>query len=225
MGIGKWMVAGIGLAAIGSVLANGQNRSGSERDGEEPAYDVVLSEDAFELRKYAPMIVAEVTHTGSRRRASGASFRRLAAYIFAQDRPAGGERIAMTAPVIQERVDQEIVDQDQAIAMTAPVIQQETSDDQWRMRFVMPARFTMETLPKPPSDITLTQVPTRQVATVRFSGVARNNDWAVMEAMLIDWVAAQDLIAVGGIEYASYDSPMVPGRFRRNEVLIEVTPE
>jgi hypothetical protein len=34
------------------------------------------------------------------------------------------------------------------IAMTAPVTQQ-GSDNTWRVRFIMPSRYTMETLPKP----------------------------------------------------------------------------
>lgn len=220
MTIGKWAAAGIAIAAIGGVAASAQYRSGSERQSDQPAYEVIKAEDAFELRKYEPMIVAQVTHSGDRRRASGQSFRRLAAYIFAQDRPAGGERIAMTAPVIQERVNQ-----NEPIAMTSPVLQEETETGQWRMRFVMPSRFTMETLPKPPSDITLTEVAPRQMAAVRFSGFAREMDWAVMEEMLIDWVEANDLTPVGGVEYASYDAPRVPGPLRRNEVMIEVAAE
>ena len=216
MGIAKWIVAGVGLATVAAAGVYAQYR-----DTEEPAYEVVRSVDDFELRKYEPMIVAEVTHKGDRRRASGQSFRRLAAYIFAQDRPAGGERIAMTAPVLQKRV----VDQDEPIAMTAPVLQEELSDGQWRMRFVMPPRFTMETLPKPPSDISLTEVPSRTVAAVRFSGVARTSDLAVMEAMLSQWVESEGLTPLGEYEYAFYDAPMVPGPLRRNEVLIEVAAE
>ncbi len=223
----KWVTAGIALAAIGGAAVSAQYR---DRGGEEPAYEVVTSDDEFELRKYAPMIVAEVTHTGDRRRASGQSFRRLAAYIFAQDRPGretgeAGASIAMTAPVIQERVIQESVDQNQQIAMTAPVLQEETEAGAWRMRFVMPSRFTVETLPKPPSDITLTEVSSRRVAAVRFNGFASNGDWAVMEAMLLEWIAQQELTVVGGAEYASYDAPRVPGPLRRNEVMFEVAAE
>ncbi len=214
MTIGKWMIAGLGIAAVAGTVGYAQ------RGSEEPAYSIVLEQDDFELREYEPMIVAEVTHSGDRRRASGQSFRRLAAYIFAQDRPAGGERIAMTAPVIQSKIDQ-----DQPISMTAPVFTKETDEDEWRMRFVMPARFTMATLPKPPPDITITQLPARRVASVRFSGVARNADLVIMEAMLTDWVEAQNLTPVGGVEYAFYDAPMVPGPLRRNEVLIEVAAE
>ncbi|AWW75285.1 hypothetical protein CD351_12680 [Erythrobacter sp. KY5] len=217
MGVAKWVLAGAGVAAIAGVAAVAQYRG----DNEEPAYRSVLEDKNFELRQYEPMIVAEVTHMGDRRRASGASFRRLAAYIFAQDRPGGDrERIAMTAPVIHERIDQ-----DQPIAMTSPVLQDETATGEWRMRFVMPSRFTMETLPTPPSDIALTKVPARRVAAVRFNGNGSNADLAKMKAKLAAWVEDQNLTPVGDFEYAFYDAPMVPGPMRRNEVLIEVAAE
>ena len=216
MGFAKWLVAGLALAAAGGVALHAQYR-----ETEEPAYETVRSDKRFQLRDYAPMIVAEVTHRGERRRASGASFRRLAAYIFAQDRPDGArEPIAMTAPVIEERVDQ-----DQSIAMTAPVIQEETGSGEWRMRFVMPARFTMATLPTPPADITLVEVPARRVAAVRFSGYAGDAELADMEKKLAEWIVREGLRPVGEVEYAFYDAPMVPGRYRRNEVLIEVAAE
>lgn len=213
MKIGKWLLAGIGIAAIGAGVAYAQSRG-----TETPRHDVLFEDGAFELRQYAPMIVAEVTHTGDRRRASSASFRRLAAYIFAQDRPEGGEDIAMTAPVIQERTRA-----DEKIAMTAPVMQESTGADRWRMRFVMPARYTMKTLPTPPADIDLVEVPGRRVAAVRFSGNASETDLIVMEQMLIDWIEEQGLSQVGNPQYAFYDAPMVPGPLRRNEVMIQVS--
>ncbi|MEO1729972.1 MAG: heme-binding protein [Pseudomonadota bacterium] len=213
--IGIGLGAAIGITALASVTY-AQYRDSSE----EPAFTLVKQDESFELRDYEPMIVAEVTHSGDRRGASGRSFRRLAAYIFAQDRPEGGEKIAMTAPVIQERVDQ-----DQKIAMTAPVLQEETSTDTWRMRFVMPAKFTMETLPTPPADITLSEVPARRVAAVTFNGYGSPSDLARMEAFLSEWVGEQGLTPKGDFEYAFYDAPMVPGQLRRNEVMIEVVAE
>ncbi|MEL6486030.1 MAG: heme-binding protein [Pseudomonadota bacterium] len=219
MGWTKRLGIGLGVAVALGALASvsyAQYRDGSE----EPAFTIIASEEAFELRDYEPMIVAEVTHSGDRRSASGRSFRRLAAYIFAQDRPEGGEAIAMTAPVLQERVDQ-----DQTIAMTAPVLQEETQTDMWRMRFVMPAKFTMETLPTAPEDITLTKVPARRLAAVKFSGYGSASDLAQMEEFLSEWIAKQGLTPKGDFEYAFYDAPMVPGPMRRNEVLIEIVPE
>ena len=191
----RWIAAGTGLAAVGAAAAYAQYRQ-----TEQPEYAVVSADEDFELRDYPALVVAEVSHSGSRERASGASFRRLAAYIFAQDRPAGGDRIAMTSPVLQD----------------------ETRPGEWRMRFVMPSKYTLETLPPAPSDITLTQMPARRMAAVRFSGNGSGRDLALMEARLRDWITTQGMLPAGEAEYAFYNAPMVPGPLRRNEVLIPV---
>ncbi|GAA0768213.1 DNA gyrase inhibitor GyrI [Erythromicrobium ramosum] len=195
MNAGRWIAAGIGLAAVGAAAVYAQYRQ-----TEQPDFALVSADEDFELRDYPSLVVAEVSHSGSRERASGASFRRLAAYIFAQDRPAGGEKIAMTAPVLQD----------------------ETQPGEWRMRFVMPSKYTLETLPSAPADIALTQVPARRMAAIRFSGNGGGRDLALMEARLRDWMMAQGLMPAGEAEFAFYDAPMVPGPLRRNEVLIPV---
>ncbi len=191
----KWIAAGAGLAVVGAAAVYAQYRQ-----IEHPAYALVRADADFELRDYPPLVVAEVSNTGSRERASGASFNRLAAYIFAKDRPAGGDKIAMTAPVLQD----------------------ETKPGEWRMRFVMPSQYTLATLPPAPSDITLTEMPARRMAAVRFSGNGGASDLALMEARLRDWMMAQGLMPAGEAEFAFYDAPMVPGPLRRNEVLIPV---
>lgn len=191
----KWIAAGAGLAVVGAAAVYAQYRQ-----IENPAYALVRADADFELRDYPPLVVAEVSNTGSRERASGASFNRLAAYIFAKDRPAGGDKIAMTAPVLQD----------------------ETKPGEWRMRFVMPSQYTLATLPPAPSDITLTEMPARRMAAIRFSGNGGASDLALMEARLRDWMMAQGLMPAGEAEFAFYDAPMVPGPLRRNEVLIPV---
>ena len=195
MKAGRWIAAGLGLAAMGAAAVYAQYRN-----TEEPEFALVRAEGDFELRDYPALVVAEVTSSGDRQRASGASFRRLAAYIFAQDRPQGGE----------------------SIAMTAPVIQQETGAGAWRMRFVMPAKYTLASLPPAPADITLTEVPARRMAAVRFSGNGGSAELASREASLRRWMEAQGITAAGEAEFAFYDAPMVPGPLRRNEVLIPV---
>lgn len=195
MSLAKWIAAGIGLAVAGAAAVYAQYRQ-----TEQPDFALVRAEADFELRDYPALVVAEVSHSGSRERASGASFRRLAAYIFAQDRPAGGE----------------------AIAMTSPVIQDEIKPGEWRMRFVMPSKYTLDTLPPAPADITLTQTPARRMAAVRFSGNGGQRDLAQMEGRLRAWMAAEGLVPAGEAEFAFYDAPMVPGPLRRNEVLIPV---
>jgi DNA gyrase inhibitor GyrI len=195
MKAGRWIAAGLGLAAMGAAAVYAQYRN-----TEEPEFVAIRAEGDFELRDYPALVVAEVTSSGDRQRASGASFRRLAAYIFAQDRPQGGE----------------------SIAMTAPVIQQETGAGAWRMRFVMPSKYTLATLPPAPADITLTEVPARRMAAVRFSGNGGSAELASREATLRRWLEDQGIVPAGEAEFAFYDAPMVPGRLRRNEVLIPV---
>ncbi|GAA4041793.1 SOUL family heme-binding protein [Parerythrobacter jejuensis] len=204
------IAAGIGLAAIGGVAGLAQYRS-----IEKPAHTVVTADGDFELRQYAPMVVAEVTHSGSRERALNAGFRRLAAYIFAEDRP--GEAIAMTSPVIQ--------DPPEKIAMTAPVIQDGDDGGAWRTRFVMPSKYTLDTLPQPPEDIALEEIPGRRMVAVKFAGAPGTADLQAQEVRLREWMATQDLSASGPAEYAFYDAPMVPAPLRRNEVMIPVDAE
>ena len=205
----KWALAAAALATGVAGAANAQYREQTE----EPAYTVVVSDGPVEVREYEPMIVAEVSHTGSQRMAMGAGFRRLAAYIFAQDRPgAEEEAIAMTAPVM--------LDQSEPIAMTAPVMRDSPSEGTWRTRFVMPSKYTLETLPKPPADITLTEVPARRLAAVQFSGWGRAEDLERAEEILRKWMEEEGHVPAGAAEFAFYDAPGVPARFRRNEVLI-----
>ena len=56
---------------------------------EEPKYTVVREYDGFEIREYAPYLVAEVTVPGPAEEAGNQGFRILAAYIFGKNR---GER-------------------------------------------------------------------------------------------------------------------------------------
>lgn len=210
----KFMVAGASLALLGPVAGTAQ-----PRDGEQPAFVVIADQGQFQVRDYDAIVVAEVTHHGTRREASGQSFRRLAAYIFGHDRPDGGEKIAMTSPVIHERVTS--ID---PTAMNSSVIEEKVGKGPWRMRFVMPAKYTLETLPEAPKDITLTEVPARRMATVTFSGYASQEDIKTMEGLLLDWIKREKLTMIGEAEYAFYDAPMVPGRFRRNEVMIQIAP-
>jgi effector-binding domain-containing protein len=223
MGKAKWIAA-----AAAAVLIGGAGAAYAQyRDIEQPAYTSLSSEDAFELREYPELLVAEVTHEGPRGRALSAGFRRLAAYIFAEDRPGApdqansdqanseeSEPIAMTSPVL--------LDQSEAIAMTSPVMQDAEAEGVWRTRFVMPSKYTLETLPQAPKDISLTVMPARQMAAVRFSGRGSSADLALAEDALRSWMAARDLIAGGPAEYAFYDAPMVPPPLRRNEVMIPV---
>ncbi|MFZ4808372.1 MAG: SOUL family heme-binding protein [Hyphomicrobiaceae bacterium] len=183
-------------------------------DVEQPAYRVVQQDGAIELRDYPALVVAEVTRPGDRREAVNAAFGPLARYIFARER--AGPAIPMTVPVTQQGAP---------IAMTAPVTQQPAAGagGSWAVRFVMPSRYTLETLPVPAgADVRLVPVPAVRRAVIRFSGIATDSAIAREQARLEDWVARRGVRPAGPPTYAYYNAPFTPWFLRRNEVWLEL---
>ncbi len=180
---------------------------------EEPAHSVIVQDGKFEIRQYDPVIVAEVEITGDMRRAGNSGFRPLADFIFGNN--TNRDEIAMTAPVTRVKSTK--------IEMTAPVTRVQTDEDIWTVAFVMPAEWTMETLPRPNNpDVTLREVPGELVATVKFSGAGREATHNQKQAELEAWIEVQGYEAIGLPRYAGYDAPWKPAPFRRNEVMIPV---
>ncbi|MEM9725953.1 MAG: heme-binding protein [Pseudomonadota bacterium] len=216
----------IGLAALGGVVAVGGYLAMTQYVDavETPPYAVLEQDDDIEIRRYEPQIVAEYTSTGPRREAASAAFRPLANYIFAKGvEERADTKISMTAPVTQTpQTDTG------PIAMTAPVTQSAAdgaADDAWTVRFIMPAEYTMETLPTPANPaVRLVEEPETTMLAIRFSGVARDDRVARHERKLRDWAAAKGLTLVEPPTYAYYNAPFTPGFLRRNEVLFEVAP-
>ena len=86
---------------------------------EEAPYQLVLKDKQFEIRDYAPVVVAETRVDASFGNAGNKAFRTLFNYISGEND--GGEKIAMTAPVIAETDNS---GSGEKIAMTAPVTYQ-----------------------------------------------------------------------------------------------------
>lgn len=180
---------------------------------EKAPYTVIEKEADFELRQYAPHIVAETIVAGEFEAVGSKGFRRLAAFINGKNRTK--ESIPMTAPVNQEF-------ESEKIEMTAPV-SQENVDGKWRITFLMPSRYSLETLPEPlDSRIRLKEEPERVVAAIRYSGTWSNKRYAANEARLLEIVRQRKLRPVGKPVWARYDPPFMPWFLRRNEVLVVV---
>lgn len=176
---------------------------------EEPKYDVEQRFEAFEVRRYAPTVVAEVIVPGPADEAGNQGFRILAGYIFGANR--GERRIAMTAPVTQAAAPQKI-------AMTAPVTQAE-AEGGFVVRFTMPGEFTLETLPEPVDPrVRLKALPSGRFAVIRYSGTWSQANYEEHLARLQQAVATAGLRSTGSPVYARYDAPWVPWFLRRNEV-------
>jgi hypothetical protein len=183
---------------------------------EEPKYSVVEKEPPFEIRSYAPMIVAEVQVDGDLDGASGQGFRLIAAYIFGQNQVS--EKIAMTAPVnVEEKIPQSA-----KIAMTTPV-GIESKGSKWTVSFVMPAEYTMESIPKPINpQVQLRQIPAVKKAVISFTGFYNEQKVAEKTLELEQWMKARNLHPSGVSNFARYNPPWTLPFMRRNEVMFNL---
>ena len=180
---------------------------------EEATYKVVKKDNKFEIRDYVPHILAETIVEGDFEEAGNKAFNVLFGYISGDNR--SREKLAMTAPVSQEPKGEKI-------KMTAPVGQQRVQES-WAVSFMMPASYTLETLPEPEDPkVTLRQVPARRIAAVRYSGFWNEKGYLRYKLELESWIREKGLTIVGDPIWARYNAPFTPWFFRRNEILIPV---
>ena len=179
---------------------------------EQPIYRVIETNGKIEIRDYAPMIVAETQVAGEREKAIGEGFRIIADYIFGNN--LSSQKVSMTAPVTQQISEK--------IAMTAPVTQQ-IEGNSWKVRFVMPAGYTMETLPKPNNPaINIIMIEGKHFAAIRFSGLASENSLKRHTDELMEFIRAKTLTVASAPAYAFYNPPWTLPFLRRNEIMLEV---
>jgi hypothetical protein len=207
-----WIGLGVVVLAAAAAIAAGPIMSRVEQ----PKYDVVERTGAIEIRGYAPMIAAETSTQGERKQAIEQGFRRIAAYIFGANKPRA--KIAMTAPVVQQPGSR--------IAMTAPVTQQIGGTGDWTVSFIMPAQWTMETLPQPDdASVRLVPIPARRMIAVTFSGVATNEAIDDHIRELRAYAGAKGLTITGEPVLAFYNPPWTVPPLRRNEVMFALADE
>ena len=169
---------------------------------QQQVYERVNVYDGFEVRRYAPCVVAEVLMTGSFERAGNAGFGPLVSYISGRNQTGG--KVAMTAPVIQEQI---------------------ADSDLHRVQFVMPAGSSMSSLPAPATQgLRLIEVPEQTAAVMRYSGRWSEAAYRQHVAELTERVQRAGLRVVGSARLARFDPPWKPGFLRRNEVVLPVEP-
>jgi DNA gyrase inhibitor GyrI len=202
-----------GAAALGAMIIGGAAvYYFRERQTAEPDYRALTSDGDYQIRDYPAIIVAEVVVEGPRKQALAEGFRLLADYIYAKSRD--GEELEMTVPVIQDSGD--------PMASDPPLFDDEL-EGAWRTRFVMPEGRTMADLPEPPAGVELVEIPARKVAVVSFAGMAGDKSLADHEDRLRGWLARRGEACEAEAEYAFYNSPMIPGPLRRNEVWLPLS--
>jgi effector-binding domain-containing protein len=185
---------------------------------EEPKFTSSDMEAPFEIRQYESMLIAEVMVEGTRDEASNKGFRLIADFIFGNNEGTqkDSQKIAMTAPVTVEP---------RKIAMTAPVTVDQSDEKNWRVQFVMPKEYTMETLPKPKNSLVkIKEIPSKRYAVMVFSGLNNPEKIENNTKQLRTWISEKHLNVIGSPQLARYNPPWTLPPWRRNEILIEIAP-
>jgi hypothetical protein len=106
--------------------------------------------------------------------------------------------------------------------MMAPVTQMGEGIS-WQVRFVMPARYTVATLPKPNDPaVKIRKIEGKRFAVIRFSGLAGEESLKRQTDRLTKFVMAKKLVPASSPIYAFYNPPWTLPFMRRNEIMIEM---
>jgi hypothetical protein len=166
---------------------------------EQQKYRVVKRLDDLEIREYEACVLMQVTVNGDFTSAGSIAFRPLVNFISGSN------------------------DSRQKIAMTAPVIQEPVNNQEHIVSFVLPAGMHPDDVPVP-SDARVKMVaqPVHFAAARRFGGGWNENRFHEEGEHLLNAVKAAGLAPIGAIYWARFDPPWKPGFLKRNEAIIKI---
>ena len=166
---------------------------------EQQKYRVVKRLDDLEIREYEACILMQVSVTGDFMSAGSIAFRPLVNFISGSN---------------QTR---------QKIAMTAPVIQESASDREHLVSFVLPAGMSPDDVPLPTdSRVEMVPTPAHFAAARRFGRGWNEHRFETEGQQLLNAVKAAGLVPIGAIYWARFDPPWKPGFLKRNEAIIKI---
>lgn len=174
---------------------------------EKPAFKTVEKTDAFEIRQYQPYLVAETEVSGEFQQAGNRAFNALFNYI------SGNNQVVSASAGGSEK-----------ISMTVPVNQWQTDEGAYRISFVVPSKYSMDTVPVPTSSaVSIRQVDHGLTAVIRYRGNWSQERYTQKLEQLTTALENDGRYQPAGKPYfARYNPPMIPGVFRRNEILLPI---
>ena len=194
---------------------------------ETPKYEVIQSTNDYEVRRYPPSVIAQVTYDPSQFGGDkDGGFTLLANYIGALGNPQNTkpEKIAMTAPVITKTPESS----SEKIAMTAPVVTKSGGGEEEKkvvtMEFLLPAKYRRaEEAPEPVDKrVVIREEGERKYGAVRFGGVASERVVDEKVDKLKKDLERDGFKVIGEFLLARYNPPWTLPPFRTNEVLIPI---
>lgn len=186
-----WLLAATVPVAAAAFWLVSTSRAATET----PDYQVIRTDEKFEIRDYPALLVATTPmEDGGMNGGFGQLFR------FITGSNASAEKIEMTSPVLID-----------------------TAKDHRTMSFIMPKKAVEKGVPKPTGEsVSLGKVEAARFAVLRFAGGRTEENEKVAIGKLTAWLEAQKIAASGEPLFAYYDPPWTPTFLRRNEVLIRI---
>ena len=185
------------LAGVATVAAAGAAYVYyKQRTSKAPIYEVALIDGAFEIRSYPALSVLETDQAGSRDRALGIGFGRLAGYMFGEGRE--GDELPITMPVLAATL----------------------GEGAWRVRFLLPDGESGDSLQTPGEGLAIGILPAREVAVVSVPGKPTDRLFRSRSGDLQRWLKDKGRVAAGPAEHAYYTSPLDLGAQQASEIWV-----
>ena len=160
---------------------------------EEAKYDVVKSNEIYEIRKYSDRLAVQALNTNQNN-----SFRKLFNYISGDN------------------------ETNEEIKMTIPVTQMEKKGNM-TMQFYLPSKFNKDNIPNPSrSDVEIVNIEGGYYAVIRYSGRASNKNFIKHKEILENELKKDNISISGSAIKASYNSPFTLPMLKRNEAMFKV---
>ncbi len=156
-------------------------------------YDLIYSEDEFEIRFYPSSLKAKIVSNKS----SNGNFYKLFQFISGNNTK--GEKIEMTTPVYMKE-----------------------DYNSNTMEFVMPSSYDIESISKPNDEnVVIYESEAKHFSCIRYGGYSNTGKFNMHSKKLIEKLSELNIKTVGDLFYVSYNSPYKVFN-RRNEVMIEI---
>ncbi len=165
---------------------------------ETQAYEVIKSENDYEIRLYPPVTLATISmNVDKYKELSSPGFRKLATYIFGGNN--ANKKINMTSPVHMD-----------------------INDSLSTMSFVMPSNYNKDNLPLPnDASVAIESTLEQCVAAIRFSGYADDAKIKKYAAILESALRENGTEFYGNFRFLGYNAPyQLLGR--KNEIIVNV---
>lgn len=166
---------------------------------EQQKYRVIKRLDELEIREYEACVLMQVTVNGDFMRAGNMAFGPLVRFISGANQT------------------------NQKIAMTAPVIQEPVNDQKHVVSFVLPAGMNPYDVPVPSdAQVKMLAQPVHFAAARKFGGGWNEHRFQTEGEQLLNALNSAGLKPIGAIYWARFDPPWKPGFLKRNEAIIKI---